>query len=130
MLYDLDLSSCPACAADMKAGAPMVWVREMPEGGRLFYMSMGSAHSTFTKNPFTRPLLYRGFLWAAKDAEISGPVHLSRPPGGIPRQRLQVGSGMGFRTGNQGRDFVELISPNGRRTPARGSAPAPAFRMP
>ena len=69
VLYTLDESTCPNCpkVSEPNHDHPVVWIREGLEGGRMFYMAMGSG-STMKASPSSRGLLAQAIQWAARDS--------------------------------------------------------------
>ncbi|GEM_PF-4242083 len=68
ILYALDESTCLNCQLMPGGDHPLVWTREFPAGGRMFYMDMGHSADSFDP-PFVQDLLLRAIQWAAKDSD-------------------------------------------------------------
>ncbi|MDB5047783.1 MAG: glycosyl hydrolase [Fibrobacteres bacterium] len=64
VLYTLDESSCNNCTPAM-GDHPIVWVRDTPTGGRLFYSGMGHMDAIFQKVALTRALYKQAMDWTA-----------------------------------------------------------------
>jgi hypothetical protein len=59
---------------------PLSWYRELPEGGRFFYTSLGHRDYTYTGLYYFRRQMYNAILWAA-GADSNGVVVSARPAG-------------------------------------------------
>lgn len=72
VLYTLDESSCENPCSPAMGDHPIVWVRQEPTGGRLFYSGMGHMDHVFQKTVMTKNLRKQALEWAV--AAESSPV--------------------------------------------------------
>jgi cytochrome c len=92
VLYTLDEKTFTP--AGTMGDHPITWVREMPQGGRLFYTGSGH-HGPYLAQPFIKSLLLNSIFWTAKQEGNTGLGPLLGPGGGKADRAYKANRGKG-----------------------------------
>jgi type 1 glutamine amidotransferase len=136
VLFTEDESTCRGCGPAM-GDHPIVWTVEPPQGGRFFYSGLGHKDDVFLKTAFTKTLYAQAIAWAAHSGVTVGLAPgIGSGAAGLESESigtLRIGSmdkagrgaplAAGVRIGKAERDFVRLMSLDGRMLWEGRSAP-------
>jgi type 1 glutamine amidotransferase len=111
VLYTLDEASCPNCTK-MGGDHPIVWVKEEPLGGRVFYYAMGHGDNIFKKNDFCKVMLKQAILWAAEEHAVSVRQIQGSSQGQVNVKSLFAALTIG--TEEKGKHSVQLLTMDGK----------------
>jgi type 1 glutamine amidotransferase len=111
VLYTLDESSCPNCTK-MGGDHPIVWVREEPTGGRVFYYAMGHGSSIFKTNNFCKTMLKQAIMWAAEEHVIS--IRQIQGSSGSQMNIKSMAAAFTIGTEEKGKHTVQLRTMDGK----------------
>jgi hypothetical protein len=93
VLYTLDEKSCGgASCTPLMGDHPIVWIRNEPSGGRLFYSGMGHMDHIFQKDALTRTMYKQAIDWAAGTTAPIYPVTFYRGDGNGLKVRSMDGA--------------------------------------
>jgi type 1 glutamine amidotransferase len=125
VLYTLDEKSCGGTTCTPLMGDhPIVWIRNEPSGGRLFYSGMGHMDHIFQKDALTRAMYKQAIDWAAGTA---APIHYATISRSAPDwvDVRQMGSFLEIGVRGSGAYRLGISSLDGRRIATRaGTGPA------
>lgn len=79
VLYTMDEESCNLKCSPVMGDHPIVWIRQEPTGGRLFYSGMGHMDAIFQKQALTRTMYKQAITWAAATSAPIRQVTFGRP---------------------------------------------------
>lgn len=124
VMYIVDENTCRFC---VKMGDhPAAWTRELPTGGRLFYMAMGHMPYVFNTHKFTRDMLLNAVKWTAK---AGTPSVLAAPdvPGAVDIQAGSASLTVSFP--DEGDHRAEVFTLDGRKAAFRSGSGAKSYAI-
>ncbi|MDB5104484.1 MAG: glycosyl hydrolase [Fibrobacteres bacterium] len=127
VLYTMDEASCNNSCSPVMGDHPIVWVRNEPTGGRLFYSGMGHMDWIFQKVSLTRTMYKQAMEWAAATTVPIRQVTLSRSGDGMTIR--SSGSTLEVELAGMGAHVLDIGTLDGRKIAVRSGAGPARYRF-